>query len=526
MDEKKEVAKAAGKMSAGTLISRVTGFTRDIVLAAAFGASGLADAFFVSFRIPNLLRELFAEGSVSAGFVPVFTECLRKEGREEAKRLAGVVFAFLFSVVLSVCLLGILLAPYIASVVARGFLHDPEKFALTVKLLRIMFPFLLFISLAALAMGTLNSLRSFFIPAFAPAFFNLGLIATVLFLAPHFSVPILVAGLGVTIGGAMQYGVQVIALAKKGFNLKPVFSFFHPGLKKIIVLVLPVVAAMGVTQLNVLISNLFATYLKEGSATYLYYGWRLTHLPIGLFAIAIAVALLPSLSRHASMGDMTGLRDTFSFSLRLLFFITIPAMAGLIVMSEPIMNVLFQRGEFTHTATIGAASALLFYATGIWAFAGLRVVRIVFYSLQDTKTPLKIAVLSVFVNVIFSLLLMGPLKHGGLALANAIAAAVNFSILFFLLRAKLKRVDGKKIVRSFIKVAIASSVMGLIGGLVINIKKDIWTVSGQLPEKAGILAGVIALCTAVYFSIMYLMKSEELNYIIKMFKDRKSRLKA
>jgi putative peptidoglycan lipid II flippase len=223
---------------------------------------------------------------------------------------------------------------------------------------------------------------------------------------------------------------------------------------------------------------------------------------------------------------MEGLRDTFSFSLRLLFFITIPAMAGLIIMSKPIMNVLWQRGEFTHESTIGAASALLFYATGIWAFSGLRVVRIAFYSLQDTMTPLKIAVLSFFVNLIFCFILSGPLQHGGLALANAIAAAVNFIILFFLLRGKLKRVGGRKIVMSFIKVAIASSVMGSIGLLVINIKKDIWTISGKLPEKAGILAGVIVLCIAVYFLIMYLLKSEELNYVIRMFKDRRSGSKA
>ena len=518
MDEKREVTKAAGKNFAGTLISRITGFTRDIVLAAVFGSTGLADAFFVSYRIPNLLRELFAEGSVSAGFVPVFTEYLAKESREEAKKLAGIVLAFLICVVCVVCLLGILLAPYIASVVARGFMGDPEKFALTVKLLRIMFPFLLFISLAALAMGMLNSLRSFFIPAIAPASFNLALIATVLFIAPRFSTPILVAGIGVTIGGALQYGVQAFALTRKGFPQKPVFSFSHPGLKKILILVLPVVAAMGVTQLNVLVSNLFATYLAEGSATYLYYGWRLTHLPIGLFAIAIAVAALPSLSRQAAVKDMHGLRDTFSSSLRLLFFITIPAMAGLIAMSEPIINTLFQRGEFTYEATSGASYALMFFSTGIWAFAGLRIVRVAFYSLQDTKTPLKIAILSVIVNVIFSLILMDPLKHGGLALANAIAAAVNFSMLFYLLRIKLGRVDGRKIVNSFIKTLIASVVMGFLGWYVVN--GFTWTEHGDVLRKAGILGGVIVSCSALYLLMMYFMKSEELEYLLKLRKTK------
>lgn len=529
MDEKKEVAKAAGKMSTGTFISRVTGFIRDIVLAKIFGATGLTDAFFVAYRIPNLLRELFAEGSVSAGFIPIFTEYLTKEGKEEAKRLAGVVFAFLLSVLFIVCLLGILLAPYIASAVARGFMNEPEKFQLTIKLIRIMFPFLLFISLAALAMGTLNSLRSFFIPALAPAFFNLAIIAAALFLAPGFSIPILAVGLGVTIGGALQYGVQIIALAKQGFNLKPIFSFFHPGLKKILLLVLPVVAAMGATQINVLVSNLFSTYLSEGSATYLYYGWRLTHFPIGIFGIAMAIALLPSLSEQAAKGDINALRDTFSFSLRLLFFITIPAMAGLIALSGPIVNTLFQRGHFTSAATVGTVSALLFYSSGIWAFAGLRVVRAAFYSIQDTKTPLKIAIISVLTNIIFSIILMGPLKHGGLALANAIAAAVNFSFLFILLRAKLGRVDGRNIVMSFIKISIASSIMGLIGWFIIRgdmwcapERCTLWVESGRTIEKAGILIGVIALCVAVYFLIMHLMKSEELKYLVKMRKKSKS----
>jgi len=518
MDEKKKITKAAGKMSSGTFISRITGFIRDIVIAKIFGASGLTDAFFVAYRIPNLLRELFAEGAVSAGFVPVFTQYLEKESREEAKRLAGVIFAFLLSVLFTVCLLGILFAPYIASVLARGFIPYPEKFSLTIDLLKIMFPFLLFISLAALAMGTLNSLRSFFVPAIAPAFFNLAIIASALFLAPNFSKPILAVGIGVTIGGALQYGVQIIALSKKRFSLKPIFSFSHPGLKKIIALVLPVVAATGATQINALMSNFFATYLDEGSATYLYYGLRLVHFPIGIFGVAMAMALLPSMSESTVKENMDAFRDTFSFSLRLVFFMSIPAMAGLIALAEPIINVLFQRGEFTYEATTGTVYALLFYSSGLWAFVGLRVVRIPFYSMQDTKTPLKIAVLSVIANIILSVILMGPLKHGGLALANAIATAVNFGVLLFLLRAKLGRVDGKNIVRSFIKISIASCVMGFVGWLII--RGAVWTESGRTFEKASILAGVIAICIAVYFSIMYLMKSEELKYLIKIFKGR------
>lgn len=516
MDEKRNIAKAAGKTSAGTIVSRVTGLIREIVITWAFGATGITDAFFVAFRIPNLLREFFAEGSVSAGFVPVFTEYLTKEGKEEAKRLAGIVFAFLLSVLIIVCLAGIIFAPYIVAVFAPGFKPDPEKFSLTVKLTRIMFPFLLFISLAALAMGMLNSLRSFFIPAIAPASFNLAIIASIVFIAPEFAVPILAVGLGVTLGGALQYGTQLLALIKWGYNVKPVFSFVHKGFRKIIVLVIPVAAAMGVVQINVLISTIFASYLYEGSVTYLYLGYRLLNIPVGIFIIAVSTAMLPSLSRQAAVNDIDALRDTFSFSMRLVFFFTLPAMAGLIVLSEPIVNVLFQRGGFDYNATRGTVYALIFYSTGLWAFAGFRTVRTTFYALQDTRTPLKIALLSVLINTLFCALLFGPLKHGGLAFALAISAAFNFLMLFILLRKKLKRVNGRSIIRSFIRTSFASAVMGFVGFYVVN--SFTWMESGELLKKAGILVSTIVLCIAVYLSIMHLMKSEELKYIIKMRK--------
>lgn len=518
MDEKQNVTRAAGKISIATTCSRVLGFIRDILLAKIFGATGFTDAFFVAYRIPNLLRELFGEGSVSSGYVPVFTEYITKEGAEEAKKLAGAVFGFLLSVLLMVCLLGIIFAPLIARLVAPNFVHNPEQFSLTVKLLRIMFPFLVFISLAALVMGTLNSLRIFFLPAIAPAFFNLVMIAFALFIAPKFTVPILAMGIGVTAGGAVQYGVQILPLIKTGFNVKPRFSFVHPGLRKILFLVLPVVTATGVVHINVLVSNIFATYLPEGSVTYLYYGYRLILFPIGIFGISVAMALLPSLSEYASRSDMDGLRDTFSFSLRLVFFTTVPAMAGLIALSEPIVNTLFQRGEFTYEATRGTVYALIFYSSGIWIFSGLRVVRAVFYSMQDTWTPLKVAVVTVFVNAFFCFVFKGPFRHGGLALALVLASAVNFFVLFALLRSKLGGIDGKNIFKSFIKIVMASSVMGYAGWFIL--RGDVWREGGRIMEKSYMLAGVIALCIGIYILLMYIMNSEELRYLLRMKKKK------
>ncbi|MBI5027056.1 MAG: murein biosynthesis integral membrane protein MurJ [Nitrospirae bacterium] len=521
MDEKRRVTKAAGLMSIATFMSRITGYVKDMVLAKVFGATGMTDAFFIAFRIPNLLRELFAEGSMSAAFVPVFTEHLARNGKEEAKRLAGIVFAFLLSILIIVCLLGILLAPYIVSAIAPGFIKDPAKFSMTVLLTRAMFPFLVFVSLAALAMGILNSMRSFFMPALAPLFLNLGIIASAIFLAPEFSVPLLAIAIGVTFGGALQYAVQIPSLMRHGFDLRPIFSFSHSGLRKMLILLLPATLGMGVAQINVFVSTIFVSYLPDGSATYLYYGMRLIHFPIGIFGVAMAMAVLPSLSEQAVKGETGALRDTFSFSLRLLFFITVPAMTGLIALSEPIVNILFQRGEFTSEATAGTAYAVIFYSTGLWAFVGVRVVTSTFYSLQDTRTPVKVAVLSVLSNVVFSFLLMGPLKHGGLAFANALASSINFILLFYLLRKKLGRIDGRNILRSFSKILFASSLMGLIGWLIIHSK--LWVEAANTFEKAGALSVTIALCIGVYLLIMHFAKSDEFKYLIKMYRERKAK---
>jgi len=514
MDDKRAVTKAAGQISLATTGSRVLGFVRDILLAKIFGATGFTDAFFIAYRIPNLFRELFAEGSMSAAFVPVFTETLSLEGKDEAKKLASSALAFLLSVISIICFLGILLAPYIVSGIAPGFIKSPEKFSLTVKLTRVMFPFLFFISLAALAKGILNAMKSFLVPALAPILLNLSIITAAIFVAPLFVVPLVAIGLAVSIGGALQVAIQLPDLIKKGFIIKPVFTKYHPGLKKILRLMLPAIGGMGVAQINIFISTIFVSFLAGGAATYLYYAMRFVHLPIGIFGVAMATAVLPSLSEHAAKGDNDALRSTFSFSLRILFFMTLPAMAGLIILAEPLISVLLQRGEFSARATADTAYALVFYSTGLWAFVGVRIVASTFYSMQDTKTPVKVAALAVIVNIIFSFLLMGPMRHAGLAFANSIASAVNFTVLLVLLRRKLGRVDGRAITRSFIKMFIASLIMGTIG--LLTMQAFIWSESSGIFQKVATLAGVIALCVVVYILIMHLMKSEELKYLLNM----------
>lgn len=508
-------------MSVATLISRILGYIKDMILAVFFGATGLSDTFFVAFRIPNLLRELFAEGSMSSAFIPVLTEFQTKHGREEAKRLVRITFTAIVVFVGTICIAGIIFAPAIVTAIAPGFLKMPGKFSLTVLLTRIMFPFLLFVSLAALVMGALNTRRIFFIPALAPAILNIVTIAVVLLFAYRIEQPIVAVAAGVALGGFVQFAFQIPSFFRDEYSLKPAFDFRHPGLKKMSVLILPATMGMAVAQINIFISTILASYLPEGSITYLYYSMRLIQFPVGIFGVAMGMALLPTLSAHAAKGEIDKLRSDFSFALRMLFFMTIPAMAGLIALKEPIVNLLFQRGKFEYTATVGTAQALFFYSLGIWAIVGSRIVTAGFYSMQDTKTPVKVAVVAMLTNIALSLLLMKPMKHNGLALANAIAASVNFTILFFMFRKKLGWVEGSKIRASFIRISAASSVAGLISWIII--RGEMWTLDSMAIAKAGIMAGVTASFLAVYFLITYVLGSEELSYLVRMYRERKKR---
>jgi len=517
-DERRRIAKAAGLMSIATFISRILGYVKDMILAGLFGATGIADTFFVAFRIPNLLRELFAEGSMSSAFIPVLTEYQTKHGVEESKRLVRITFSFILLFVGLICILGVVFSPEIVKAIAPGFIDMPEKFSSTVLLTRIMFPFLLFISLAALTMGALNVKRIFFIPALAPAMLNITIICVVLLIATKMEQPIIAVAIGVTLGGLVQFAFQLPSFLKNGYSLKPAYNFRHEGLKKMSLLILPATMGMAVAQINIFVSTILASYLPEGSVTYLYYSMRLIQFPIGIFGVAMGMAVLPTLSEHAVKGNYDRLRDDFSFALRLLFFITVPAMAGLIALREPIVNILFQRGKFDYVATAGTAEALLFYSIGIWSIVGVRVITASFYSMQDTKTPVKVAGVALAANVLFSIMLMSPLKHSGLALANSLASGVNFILLFYFLRKRLKRVDAGRILSSFLKTVVASSVMGCIGWVMLQ--GELWKIYGNTSLKVFYLSGTVALCVMIYVFISYVLKSEEFSYVIGLVKQK------
>ncbi len=514
MSENSKVARAAGVVGAATLASRVMGYVRDMVMSWAFGTSAAADAFYVAYRIPNLLRELLAEGSMSAAFIPVFTETLTRGSKEEARRLAGAVLARLLVILAVITLLGVLFAPYLVKVIAWGWKYDTsrEKFLLAASLTRMMFPYLLFIGLAALAMGMLNSLRSFLAPALSPVMLNIFTITGVVLLAPRMPDPVMGAAVGVVLGGLFQLLIQVPGLKRQGMLPRPRFSPSHPGVRRIGTLALPVFFSSSVNQLNIVIGTVLASFLATGSITYLFYGMRFIHFPLGIFGIAIATAVLPTLAAQAARQETKEFRETLSLGLRLVFFILFPAMAGLITLRVPIVNLLLERGEFTHVSTAGTADALLYYAVGLWAFGGVRIVAQAFYSLQDTRTPVRIAVLAFLANIVLSILLMRTeLQHGGLALANALAAMLNLGLLTKRLRKKIGRMDGRRILNSLLRILPASLAMAAIGAWVA--RDPVWLGPGNAMFKVELLGGGIAASVAFYLFAMWVLRSEELAFL-------------
>ena len=508
MKENEHITRAAGIVGGATLLSRILGFVRDMVTAYFFGAGMEADSFFVAFRIPNLLRRLFAEGALSVAFIPVFTEYLGKHSREEALHMARVIFTALALTLLAVTLLGELFAGPIVSVMAPGFRGDPEKLKLTVELTRIMFPYIFFIGLVALCMGVLNSMRHFAAPALAPVFLNVFMIGGVYMWGWAKGHPVYGLAVGVICGGAAQLALQVPFMKRKGFSFIPAFSLTHPALRRLLFLMGPAALGSAVYQLNILIGTLLASLLPQGSVSYLYYADRVVQFPLGVFAVALGTAALPSMSRHSADRNMQGLIETFSHSLRLVMFITIPASVGLIILREPIVELLFQRGKFGDLSTQMTARALLYYTLGLWAFSAIRILVSVFYAMQDTKAPVKVASLAFLLNIGFSLALMGPMKHGGLALATSLASMCNVVILAIILKKRLGRLDGKSIAFSLVRTTIASLAMGIMlwalsngcisipGGKIVNL---------AVPILAGIL---------VFLFAARLMASPELSAVL------------
>lgn len=461
--EKRKVARAAGVIGSLTFLSRILGYVRDMVIASFFGAGIHTDAFIAAFRIPNLMRRLFGEGTLGIAFIPVFSEYIVKGRQEEALNLARSALRLLVLILAAAVVLGILFAPLIVKFVAPGFENVPGKTALAVKLTRIMFPYLFFIGLVAFSMAILNTLGHFAAPALAPAVLNIAMIGAILLISLFSQlkeVQIAALAVGVIVGGGLQLGLQLPLLQRSNVGFSWQGPFLHPGLKRVGRLILPTIFGAAVYQINILVGTLLASKLYEGSISYLYYADRLVQFPLGIFGVAVGTAVLPTLSRQAAGGDYASLKQTFAESLSLIFFIMLPAMAGLIVLRGAIVTLLFQRGAFDATASQLTADALLYYCLGLWAFAAVRVLLPVFYALQNIWIPVKSAIISIGANIIFSIALMKPMGHCGLALATSLASVLNFVLLLLALRLRLGAFKWSALVFALLKSLLCAILMG------------------------------------------------------------------
>jgi putative peptidoglycan lipid II flippase len=452
-----ELIKNASVVGAGTLLSRILGLVRDQVTAFYFGAGPAADAFFVAFRIPNLLRRLLAEGALTPAFVPLFTGRLAREGKKSAERLFVGVWSLMTLVVGVVCVLGMVFAPEVVGLIAPGFKENEELFRLTTLLTRVLFPYILLITLTALAMGVLNSLGRFNIPALGPVFLNICMILGAVIISPRLSSPILGLALGALLGGAVQLTIQLPGLVRAGIGLGFTLKFKDPEIPRVLKLMAPAALGAAAYQISVFVNTQLASFLEEGSVSYLYYADRLVQFPLGVFSLALATAILPAMARERARGNDDEFRSLLERALKLQFFITVPAAAGLTVMAEPLVSLLFERGSFGALSSRETALALWGFSVGLPFLSGSSLAARAFYSLSDTGTPAKVAGVSLGLGLILALILLFPLRHAGLALASSLASVINFVWLMALLKRR-----GILNPASFLKDALRSLVYALI----------------------------------------------------------------
>ena len=489
--------KSLATVSLNTQISRVLGLARDIVIAGTFGASAGVDAFLVAFRLPNFLRRLFAEGAFSQAFVPVLSEYKEQRELDEVRTLIANVFGVLGGVLLLVSLAGVLAAPVLVAIFAPGFLDEGDKFDLTVSMVRITFPYIAFVSLTAFAGATLNTYGRFGVPAITPALLNISLILCAVLLAPHFSQPVMALAVGVLIAGVVQLLFQLPFLARLRVLVWPRLNHAHEGVRRILKLILPALLGVSVSQVNLLVDTLIASFLVTGSVTWLYYADRMVEFPLGVFGIALGTVILPNLSQQHAQRASESFSRTLDWALRLVVIIATPAALGLAALASPILATLFHYGAFSDHDVNMASLSLMAYSLGLVGFIGVKILVPGFTARQDMRTPVRIAVAAMLTNIVLNLALVVPLAHAGLALATSLAAFLNAGLLLWYLRRDEIFRPQPGWAALIIKVALANVVMV---GFVWWAKGDtsMWLEAGLL-ERVLRLGGLVGSGLVVYF---------------------------
>ncbi|MEX2663029.1 MAG: murein biosynthesis integral membrane protein MurJ [Vicinamibacterales bacterium] len=504
-----KLAKSAGVIGLATMASRLLGVAREAVLAAVFGASAspAMDAFNVAFRVPNLLRDLFAEGAMTAAFVPTFTRTLTTQGKADAWRLGSMVMNALILVTSVLALLGIFFAPEITGAYAPAYAEVPGKLELTTDLTRIMLPFLTLLAVAAAMMGMLNALRHFFVPSLSPAMFNVASIFSALVLVPlmpYVGLPrIMGLAIGTLLGGLGQILLQWPSLRREGFRYQPLVSFRDPAVLEILRLMGPATIGLAAVQVNLFVNTYLATWQEQGAVTWMQYAFRLMYLPIGLFGVSVATASLPDISRQANANDLPSVRASVSRGLRMMLMLNVPATVGLVVLAEAIVALIYERRMFNAYDTASTAQALMYYAPGLLGYSAVKIASPTFYALRDARTPVTVSVLSVVANIGMSLALVRVLGFRGLALGTAIAAVLNAVVLLWLLRRRLGGLEGRRIAVSFAKISVASLVMGLAAYVALD-----W-VTAMTPD-GGELAKIMRVGVSIAAALLVLAASARL----------------
>lgn len=508
MTQTQQILRSTRIVSFVTLLSRFFGYVRDLFVALLLGTSLAADAFVIAFRLPNLLRRLMAEGAMTGAFIPVFTSYRAEHSAAESWDFARRMFWMLAVVLGGVTLLGIVFAPALVRLFTL-FSPNPEQWSLAVLLTRIIFPYCLLISLTALVGAILNTLRVFGLPASVPIFLNLAIIAAaVAAWLSGAAEPALALALGVVVGGVLQFLVQVPALLRRGMRFGFALGFRHKGVRRVGQLMLPAVLGVGIYQVNVLVSTIFASR-SEGWISALYYAGRLMEVALGVYAISVATVVLPVMAQQALEKKLAEMRATLTFALRNVAFIVVPAAVGLIVLREPLVRVLFQHRAFGASSTELTAWALPFYALGLPAIAAVRLVVQGFYATQDTVTPVRAAGLALIANVVLCYALVGPLRQGGLALATSLASYLNLGVLYGVFRHRLGAVDEARLALSFGRTLLAAAGMGAVCWW-LNVRLGLGVATGFLGLLAG-LAGMIAVGLGCYVLLAWALRASELS---------------